>query len=308
MAVDDEMSLADLVSQKQKSKPKVSEDTPLAALAKKGGNASPKASPKTASKNSPASPKASAKSEAGSNGKAGSPKAAAAKRTSVPGKGAGKGKGKKKGGGSSDSYSYSGSYSSDESEAPKKAPKKKASGKAPIKRAKTVDDAGAGDEGGPVKKKIRNTKEEVAAKLLCRWWYAEEYQKQEWPPQEGKFYEAELLKRNLRVVGIEEWEWVPETDEKGRHKVYELAQFRGVYRNSAGELVDLRPKERCPCLNNFMKKDLPTLCNMLISAYSNQLKELKNCRYLREAQRVAKEIEVELTKIRNLQQQSALAR
>mmetsp|Transcript_136165 Transcript_136165/g.434797 ORF Transcript_136165/g.434797 Transcript_136165/m.434797 type:complete len:156 (-) Transcript_136165:88-555(-) len=149
---------------------------------------------------------------------------------------------------------------------------------------------------------MRSIKDEIVAKLLCRWWYAEEYIKNDWPPQDESFYQAELDKRKLRKVTIEQWEWLPEQDAKGYSKVYELSQFRGVYRNSAGESIDLRPKDRCPCQTNFRKKDLATLCAMLLGAYENQLKDLKNCRYNQD--KCANDIKAAMTRTRQLLHES----
>jgi len=191
--------------------------------------------------------------------------------------------------GDSSSSSSSGDNSSKGSNAPlaagrkKAAPKRKLGQRRPTLTAQNTmgtEDPDAGDDGGgAVKKRERSSKEEVVAALLCRWWYAEEYLEKGWPPVEEEFYLAELAKRKYRKVTIQEWEWVPDVDNDGNKKVYELSQFRGVFRNSEGDLVDCRPKETCPCYNNFMKKDLALLCQMLVSAYENQLKDLANCRY-----------------------------
>lgn len=100
----------------------------------------------------------------------------------------------------------------------------------------------------------------------------------DWPPSEDSFYEAELKSRKYRKVRVEEWEWVDETKD-GRAKVYELCQFRGVFRNSANELIDLRPMDSCPCHANLMKKPLGNIYAMLVQAYENQIKDLDNSLY-----------------------------
>jgi len=68
-------------------------------------------------------------------------------------------------------------------------------------------------------------------------------------------------------------------DDKGRHKVYALSQFKGVFRKGDGEMVDIRPMDSCPSFNNFMKKDLPELYSMLVVAYEAQIKDLANSAY-----------------------------
>lgn len=121
----------------------------------------------------------------------------------------------------------------------------------------------------------RSPKQKVVAELLCRWWYA----MPDWPPAEEEFYTKRLEERKLRKVAIEEWEWVPEEDSQGRKKVYELSQFRGLFRASSGELIDLRPQDTCPSQATFSKWDMPKLLTHLLSAYETQLKELKNSKY-----------------------------
>jgi len=148
------------------------------------------------------------------------------------------------------------------------------------------------DGGGAVKRRERSTKEQVVADLLCRWWYA----LPEWPPNDDAFYKVELEKKSLRKVPIQEWEWVPEVDKQGHHKVYELKQFRGLFRNSNGDLVDLRPKETCPCYANFMKKEVSELYELLVTALENQIKDLVNSKY-NETQLEA-ELKVKLTAAR----------
>merc|ERR1712232_670655 len=110
-------------------------------------------------------------------------------------------------------------------------------------------------------------------------------------------WQEKLKEAGYRKVTIEEGEWVPEEDSAGRKKVYELSQFRGVYRAGNGELVDLRPKETCPCFRNFMKKDLPVLYDLLVKAYESQLLDLKNSKY--DEKKVEDEIKVKLTKTRS---------
>lgn len=151
-----------------------------------------------------------------------------------------------------------------------------------------------------VSKKARTIKEDVVAQLLCRWWFSAPYQANDWPPQEESWYQQELAKRKLRKVTIQEWEWLPEEDSNGCKKVYELSQFRGVFRNSVGDLIDMRPKDTCPCYNNFMQKDMLVLCDMLLSAYTNQLKEL-HAKSKYSVEQTANSIKLAMTKIQDIQ-------
>ncbi|CAK0891623.1 unnamed protein product, partial [Prorocentrum cordatum] len=131
------------------------------------------------------------------------------------------------------------------------------------------------DHGGAVKKKERMPKEEAVSQLLCRWWYS----LPDWPPQEESYYQEKLSshKPPLKKVRIEEWEWLDDVDKEGRCKVYELSQFRGVFRGSKGELID--PTETCPCYKNLMAWDMVKLYESLVKAYENQLLDLKNSKY-----------------------------
>jgi len=180
---------------------------------------------------------------------------------------------------SSDSSSSSGSSdSSSESGGKKKvANKKKRLRLIAKKKVAAEDDEDNTDN--KIKKKERTPKEQVVVDLLCRWWYA----LGDWPPNDPAFYATELKKRSMRRVSIQEWEWVPEIDDNGLHKVYELSQFKGVYRKGDGEMVDIRPMDTCPSYQNFMKKDLPELYGMLVQAYESQIKELNSSKYYEKA-------------------------
>jgi hypothetical protein len=119
----------------------------------------------------------------------------------------------------------------------------------------------------------------------------------DWPPNDPAYYEAELTKRKFRKVKIEEWEWVPEEDKDGFKKVYELTQFRGLYRASSGELVDCRPQDTCPCYINLIKKDICDLYDMLVKAYEGQIDDLKNSVY--DEKKLRDELNVKLNRARS---------
>lgn len=210
-----------------------------------------------------------------------------------------KGKPKKPGNSdSSSSSSSSGSESSSDSESNDK--QKKTGPKKLIQKGqkmkllrKSQTEESIEDGGGAVKKKDRTSKEQLVADLLCRWWYV----LPDWPPTDEAYYQAELARRSLRKVTIEEWEWLPEVDEKGRRKVYELSQYRGMFRNSDGDLINTRPQETCPCFANFMKKDVTELYDLLVLAYENQLKDLSNSRYQEE--KLETDLKILITKTRD---------
>lgn len=172
---------------------------------------------------------------------------------------------------SSDSSSSSGTSSSESGG------KKKATKKARLRLiAKKKAEAPEGDnEDNSIRKKERSPKEQVVVDLLCRWWYVMD----DWPPKDPAFYDALLEKQKLRRVSIQEWEWVPDFDKEGRGKVYELSQFKGIFRKSDNEKIDMRPMDLCPSYNNLIRKDLLELYRMLVTAYENQLKDLENSKY-----------------------------
>jgi len=122
---------------------------------------------------------------------------------------------------------------------------------------------------GGIERARRSPKELLVSELLCRWWYV----LPDWPPTD---YTEELKRRHLRVVEIKDWERVPERDKLGRTKVYELSQFRGLFRDPSGELVDLRPQETCPCFVNFIQKDEVELRGLLVKAFEKQLEALRS--------------------------------
>eukprot|EP00746_Dinoflagellata_sp_MGD_P002191 gnl/MRDRNA2_/MRDRNA2_104233_c0_seq1.p1 gnl/MRDRNA2_/MRDRNA2_104233_c0~~gnl/MRDRNA2_/MRDRNA2_104233_c0_seq1.p1 ORF type:complete len:900 (-),score=216.65 gnl/MRDRNA2_/MRDRNA2_104233_c0_seq1:174-2873(-) len=125
----------------------------------------------------------------------------------------------------------------------------------------------------------RSTKERLAADLACRWWYV----LPDWPVHDEARYREELAKRKLRKIDIQDWEFEPDFDKDGLKKVFELGQFKGCFRDSAGKLYDLRNKEGCPSYNNFMKKSQSELCSLLVKAYENQATALSSSRWADES-------------------------
>lgn len=275
MASDDDAPLSALA----KTKPKLQDDDmPLSALGAQKKPPPPKAG-KGAGK-APGRPSAS--------GAAGSGRPSAGGAAAKPGaKAAPK---RKRASSSSSSSSSSDSSSSSAGGATKRGKrallKKKSTGV-----AKEEEDGA--EKGAAFKKKGRDSRDEAVAELLCRWWYV----LPDWPPNDPAYYEAELTKRRFRKVKIEEWEWVPEEDQEGRKKVYELTQFRGLYRASNGDLIDVRPQDTCPCYRNLSKKDPADVYDMLIKAYENQIEDLKNSQY--DEKKLKDELNVKLNRVRS---------
>jgi len=116
----------------------------------------------------------------------------------------------------------------------------------------------------------RTGKQELVAAFLCRWWYV----MPPWPPPNHD-YTAELHRCGLRVEAVEAFHTVPEVDEHGRRKVYQLASFPGLFRDEQGCLIDLRPIEGRPSYDQMMLKSTPELHRLLVQALENQLKALE---------------------------------
>lgn len=267
----------------------IDEDLPLAMLAPGGASSKATAKPGVKTAPKPAAAKASTPAQ-----KPGAPKSSlqpAVNKAKVKAKPGGA-PGKKKGDGSSSSSSSDSSSDSDDAR-----PARKKALKLVVKRkaaapAEAADEEQEDQSHHKVEKRSRSNKQKVVAELLSRWWYA----LPDWPPADEEYYTAELSKLSLRKVPIAKWEWVPEQDDKGRRKVYELSQFRGLFRTSTGEMIDTRPKDTCPCYTNFMKKELPELHELLVIAYENQIKDLQNSKYNEE--RFEKELQILLKKAR----------
>lgn len=115
----------------------------------------------------------------------------------------------------------------------------------------------------------RDARQRLVAQLLCRWWWA----MPPWPP-ENFDCDAELTRLRFRRVSTLTFDREPELDEKGFRKAYELEQFRGCFRTSSGELLDVRPKEGRPSYDQLMLKTTPDLYRLLIAAFDGQLMEL----------------------------------
>eukprot|EP00747_Dinoflagellata_sp_TGD_P162846 gnl/TRDRNA2_/TRDRNA2_180906_c0_seq1.p1 gnl/TRDRNA2_/TRDRNA2_180906_c0~~gnl/TRDRNA2_/TRDRNA2_180906_c0_seq1.p1 ORF type:complete len:326 (+),score=81.99 gnl/TRDRNA2_/TRDRNA2_180906_c0_seq1:65-979(+) len=294
--MDDDVPLAQLLNKKPS---KLDDDTPLANLAKGGAALKRKDS------------KGGAAAKAGAAGAAKAKGRPAAAPKAKDSSGAPGGTKRKRDGSSSSSSSSSSSDSDSSSEdAKKKGGKGRSKGKGSkgqkMKLLKKKSAKAEGD-GGEKEEEVsdqeehnikinrnRSKKESAVAEFLCRWWYVLD----DWPPNDPEMYEKKLSEKGYRKVALDVWEWVPEVDKDGRKKVYELAAFRGVFRDSAGGLIDVRPQETCPCQANMMKKELPVLQELLVKAYENQIKDLDNSKYNETVLRQS--LNAQLTKHRNL--------
>jgi len=118
--------------------------------------------------------------------------------------------------------------------------------------------------------KERSPKQDLVAKILCRWWYV----LPPWPPEDFD-YAAALHDRGFRRVDVATFHLEPERDAHGREKVFALKDWVGLYRTGYGELVDVRPVEGRPSYDRLMLRSTPELHRLLITALSRQLVELR---------------------------------
>lgn len=118
--------------------------------------------------------------------------------------------------------------------------------------------------------KERSPKQALVAQLLCRWWYA----LPPWPPEDLDC-EAALQARGMRCVAVEAFHTEPEVDECGRQRVFALANWQGLFRDSNGNLIDVRPVEGRPSYDQLMLKSKPELHRLLVTAFERQLEELE---------------------------------
>lgn len=106
--------------------------------------------------------------------------------------------------------------------------------------------------------------------ILSRWWFVFPV----WPPADFDYAKA-LRKTGCREVPIADWLAAPKKDADGLAKVYQLTQFPGVFRNVDEEMLDMRPKNSCPCFANLQKQPIENLFKFVIRAIDNQADILK---------------------------------
>lgn len=120
----------------------------------------------------------------------------------------------------------------------------------------------------------RKSKDTLVYDVLKRWWYC----MPDWPPA-GYDYTPKLREKKLRKVDQKFFRAERELDENGNHKVYELPSYQGVFKNSQGENIDLRPHDSCPSYENLKSKGITELCELLVKALKNQTSELEKSPY-----------------------------
>lgn len=75
---------------------------------------------------------------------------------------------------------------------------------------------------------------------------------------------------------IKDWQIAKDTDENGLKKVYQLGNFPGIFRDSTNKMLDMRPKDTCPCYANLQRQSMSDLVDFVIRALENQIHILEN--------------------------------
>lgn len=168
----------------------------------------------------------------------------------------------------------------------------------PRRDGDAADSDDEGEEGeismGAFDPKKRSSKDRLIAQFLRRWWYAWP----QWPPE--KFdYSAELEKRKLKLVPLEEYEDLDDVDEGGYTKVYQISAFPGVFRDPHGNAIDLRPTEGRPCYKNAKQLSEAELLSLIGKAIRGQIEALRHSAFdetalQRALQQELQEVEAEL--------------
>ncbi|CAD7948644.1 unnamed protein product [Amoebophrya sp. A25] len=113
-------------------------------------------------------------------------------------------------------------------------------------------------------------RQSLISDILSRWWYVFP----QWPAPDHDYSQA-LAKKGYREVPVTDWTKEKEIDEDGLHKVYQLKQFPGIFRDANQIRMDMRPVKSCPCFLNLQAKPIDQLVKWLKRAYENQMMVLK---------------------------------
>ena len=97
-------------------------------------------------------------------------------------------------------------------------------------------------------------KDQLVYEFAKRWWYV---MPAEWPPKDFD-YAAELEKEGYRIVPQDSFRKQLNVV-NGLTKVHEVDGYRGIFKAPNGlcsfiqKIIDVRPKESCPSIDNFRK-------------------------------------------------------
>eukprot|EP00331_Platyophrya_macrostoma_P031970 CAMPEP_0176439036 /NCGR_PEP_ID=MMETSP0127-20121128/19682_1 /TAXON_ID=938130 /ORGANISM="Platyophrya macrostoma, Strain WH" /LENGTH=266 /DNA_ID=CAMNT_0017823185 /DNA_START=15 /DNA_END=815 /DNA_ORIENTATION=+ len=170
--------------------------------------------------------------------------------------------------------------------AKKKTPTKK---KETPKKSKPAKDSKSKSQSSSQPLKTKNS---LVYDVLKRWWYV----MPDWPPKDYDYGPA-LLRKGLRKVETKYWKVEPE-EKDGKRKVFEISSYPGLFKNSQGEIIDLRPSDSCPSFENLKKKSQGELAQMLVTALKTQIFQLDNSE--NPDPELSKELQKELAKAQKL--------
>ncbi|CAD8064251.1 unnamed protein product [Paramecium primaurelia] len=134
--------------------------------------------------------------------------------------------------------------------------------------------------------------DDLRYEILCRWWYCFD----QWPPSDFDYEEA-LNKYKLRKVDLAVFKRESEINNQGFRKVYEVNGYKGVFRTSAGDTLDIRPKEGCPSYEQISKISSKNLPKILIKGLKAQLEDL--IKHEPNNKQLIKNLEHQLAQIQN---------
>ena len=108
---------------------------------------------------------------------------------------------------------------------------------------------------------------------MKRWWYG----LTPWPNPEVD-YAPLLSEKSLRLVSHDAWITEPEIV-KEKRKVLAVEAFPGVFKDSQGQIIDLRDPKSKPSYANLKAKSVPQLAILLKKCLKNQIKQLRASSY-----------------------------
>ena len=120
---------------------------------------------------------------------------------------------------------------------------------------------------------LPKTKFTLIREILKRWWYGLPV----WPNPDAD-YSEDLASRKLRVVEEKDWNNAPLVD-NGMEKVRKVPAFPGIFKDSKGNLYDLRNNTTKPSFRNLKKKEIKDLVVLLRVCLKNQIRALEKSEY-----------------------------
>ena len=116
----------------------------------------------------------------------------------------------------------------------------------------------------------------------------------EWPPKDFD-YASELEKDGYRIVPQESFRKQLNVV-NGLTKVHEVDGYRGIFK-SPNKIIDVRPKDSCPSIENFRKLSTTDLTDKIRLALEKQIADLQRVEHKQNGdEELMKELNVLLLK------------